>query len=58
MKLNPDKGYVRDMREAIAKNSGFCPCIVKKSMDSRCPCKDFREKKSVIATYMFLNIWT
>jgi len=45
MKLNPDKDYVRDMREAIAKNSGFCPCIIKKSADSRCPCKDFIDKK-------------
>lgn len=45
MIINPDQEYVAQMREAIKKNNGFCPCIVSKTKDSICPCKDFRENK-------------
>lgn len=43
MMLNPDQKYVDEMYEAIEKNNGYCPCIIKKSEDTICPCKDFRE---------------
>ena len=43
MILNPNKDYRIDMQMAIERNGGFCPCIVKKTQESICPCVDFRE---------------
>lgn len=31
------------VKELVIKNGGYCPCLVKKTPDTKCPCKDFRE---------------
>ena len=28
---------------AVDANGGYCPCMVERTEDTKCPCKDFRE---------------
>lgn len=35
-----------EFREAVAANGGYCQCMVYKTEDTKCPCKDFREQKN------------
>lgn len=44
MKLNPDKEAVRRIRQAIKNSYGYCPCSLIRNNDTKCPCKDMREK--------------
>lgn len=41
---NPDKKLVREVKAALLANSGYCPCKVAKTEDTKCICKDFRDK--------------
>ena len=41
--MNPDGDYVREIKEKLKLNGGYCPCQLIKSDDTRCICKDFRE---------------
>ena len=43
IKTNPDKEFVREMRQAIKKNNGYCPCKLEHTPDTKCMCKEFRE---------------
>lgn len=43
IKLNPDKNQVEKIRVAIKNNSGYCPCVLQRTEDTKCMCKDFRE---------------
>ena len=36
---NPEFG------ELVKQNGGYCPCMVEKNEDTKCPCKAFREQK-------------
>lgn len=42
--LNPDGNYVKEIRERIRSNDGYCPCSVEKNKDTKCMCKNFREQ--------------
>ena len=44
IKLNPNAEKVAAIRKAIKENDGYCPCAVFKNEDTRCMCKDFRDK--------------
>jgi ferredoxin-thioredoxin reductase catalytic subunit len=44
MKLNPDADLVKQIREEIKNNFGYCPCVIENTEDSKCPCKDMRTK--------------
>lgn len=41
-KLNCDERKVREIREALLENDGYCPCKVERSDDTKCMCKEFR----------------
>lgn len=43
IKINPDKEFVREMKQAIKDNNGHCPCRIERSKDTLCMCKSFRE---------------
>lgn len=43
--INPDKEVELEVRKAISDNSGYCPCVLIKNKDTKCPCKKFRENK-------------
>ena len=46
IKLNEDKELVNKIREKLKANGGFCPCVLEKSDDTKCMCKQFREQVS------------
>lgn len=29
--------------ESVKENGGYCPCMLLKMPDTKCPCKEFRE---------------
>lgn len=41
--LNPDKAYVKKIKDMLKSNSGYCPCSLIKNEDTKCMCKEFRE---------------
>ena len=41
--VNPDSEFVKKLKKRIKDNSGYCPCQLEKSKDTKCPCLDFRE---------------
>ena len=40
---NPDAEYVAEMKKKLKENSGYCPCSIVRSADTKCMCKEFRE---------------
>jgi ferredoxin-thioredoxin reductase catalytic subunit len=40
----PDKELVNDIRTRLKANDGYCPCASKKTPDTKCMCKAFREQ--------------
>ena len=34
------------VKALVKKNGGYCPCMVQKTPDTLCPCKDFREQET------------
>lgn len=45
IKVNPDGEEVNRIREALAKNGGYCPCSLYMTPDTKCMCKAFREQE-------------
>ena len=43
--LNNDPYMVRDIREKLKENGGYCPCKLIKNEDTKCMCKEFREQQ-------------
>ena len=43
VRLSEDTELVNDIRDKLKKNNGFCPCAIKKTEDTKCMCKYFRE---------------
>ena len=43
---NPDKDFVKEFREKLKENNGYCPCSLVKNEDTKCRCKRFREQIS------------
>ena len=45
IELNPDKEFVKEFREKLKANDGYCPCRVVKTPETKCMCKEFTEQK-------------
>lgn len=43
--LNEDKEVVSRIREGLKNNDGYCPCMLENTPDTKCMCKEFRDKK-------------
>lgn len=43
--LNPDKDYVKEIKQDLKGNNGFCPCKLVHIPENKCPCKDFKEQQ-------------
>lgn len=39
---NPDKKFVKEIRDKLKQNDGYCPCRISKTPDTKCICKEFR----------------
>ncbi len=46
IRLSEDKELVQEIREKLIENSGYCPCRIEKTEDTKCMCKEFREQES------------
>lgn len=42
--LNPDETVVKAVQEGLKLKNGYCPCRLKKTEDTKCMCKEFREQ--------------
>lgn len=43
-KKNPNEEIYESVTKAVKENEGFCPCMITKNSDTKCPCKEFREQ--------------
>lgn len=41
---NPDEEFALKILEKLKENNNYCPCRLEKSADTKCICKEFREK--------------
>lgn len=41
---NPNTIKYETMTEAVKNNSGYCPCMIEQSIDTKCICKEFKEQ--------------
>ena len=46
IELSKDDELVREIRQKIKENDGYCPCCLERNEDTKCMCKEFREQKS------------
>jgi ferredoxin-thioredoxin reductase catalytic subunit len=44
IRQNPDKKVVEEVRAALEKTNGYCPCAIIHSDDTKCMCKNFRDQ--------------
>ena len=45
IKVNPDRDIAEAVQEGLKRNNGYCPCVLEKTPDTKCMCKDFRKEK-------------
>jgi ferredoxin-thioredoxin reductase catalytic subunit len=46
--LNPNLEERKRIGMEVKNNGGYCPCLLIKNEDTKCPCKDKRENKKCI----------
>lgn len=44
IRSNPNKELVKEIREKLKENDGYCPCKIVKNKDTKCICKEFIEQ--------------
>lgn len=44
---NPDKEIYEETTQRVNENGGYCPCMINKTEDTKCVCKEFRESAEV-----------
>ena len=44
IKLNPNKEIVDIIKKGLKKTGGYCPCRTKKTEDTKCMCKEFKDQ--------------
>lgn len=44
IRFNEDKEVVAAVKEGLKRTGGYCPCMISRSEDTKCMCRDFREK--------------
>lgn len=40
---NSNKALVAEIRKQLKENDNYCPCVLEKTPDTKCMCKEFRE---------------
>lgn len=41
IRKNPDVELANEVQKAVNENDGFCPCKIRKTVDTKCMCKEF-----------------
>ena len=44
IKLSNDKEHVAKIKKKLEENSGYCPCRLQKTEETKCICKEFLEQ--------------
>lgn len=44
VRLNENTEIVKNIKEGLAKNGGYCPCRIEKIEENKCMCKEFRDQ--------------
>lgn len=44
--VNPDDSIVKEIRQKLKENDGYCPCSLIKNNETKCPCVAFRQQES------------
>ncbi len=44
IRLNEDEEIVRTVKEGLKAKGGYCPCRLEKNEDTRCMCREFRDR--------------
>ena len=44
IRLNEKEEIVKTVKEGLKKRGGYCPCVMAKSEDTKCMCKEFRNQ--------------
>lgn len=47
IELNSDRELVKEIKQALKDNNGYCPCELEISPDTKCMCKNFREEVAI-----------
>lgn len=40
---NPDKEFAKTIKTQLKANNGYCPCVITKTPESKCMCKEFKD---------------
>lgn len=56
IKLSEDKELVAEIKQKLKEADGYCPCKLTKTVDTKCPCKEFREQTEAGECYCGLYI--
>lgn len=43
--VNQNKEIVEEVRKALEKNNGYCPCKLEHLPENKCMCEDFRNQE-------------
>lgn len=46
IRLNENADVVKMVKEGLKRTGGYCPCMREQNENTKCMCKDFREKVS------------
>jgi ferredoxin-thioredoxin reductase catalytic subunit len=44
IKMTDDVSFRESIQKALKENDGYCPCRVRKTDDTKCMCKEFRDQ--------------
>ena len=47
IKVNDDKQLVEEIRAKLKENSGYCPCNLVKTPDTKCICKELLNQEYI-----------
>ncbi len=45
--LSTNKQLVKEIRQKLKANDGYCPCKVQKTPETKCMCKEFIESQQL-----------
>ena len=44
IRINSNQDLAREVQKQLIENDGYCPCALEKTPDTKCICKNFRDK--------------
>lgn len=46
IRVTDDVRHAEEVKKALRKNDGYCPCRIDKTPETKCICKEFMEQES------------